>query len=340
MKNEKLELLLNKMVTYEKSEKLVSLLFSYKGFLYKGDGGYYIKVIETEAGTIQPGGIIYLSSGDEEFITFSAKPKLMRVSMKSWHYRLIKFVLRNSAPTPQTMQNGCPYFWLLIFAIFACLFVALWKIVKSIVLLIPKFFLSILEKSVNAWILTLDDIEAYDMYNATWENDDKYSQKMPVTAKIFMDAKDENLFSYFLGKRYGLNKVTNTKAYQEKSNEIYAQWQAYRKEAREKREKLNADLAIKENIRREKSFKRERERQANQLLWEVRIKPFSDGIVKLFTSIRQVFTFKGDTKNLIKRTKQVFGAVVTLALLFMAFLFVDAFAYFLMLFIDFSIACT
>jgi hypothetical protein len=337
MKNEKMKLLLNKVVNLYRDEKVENLAFKQttlncKGFLYKDEKGYYIKVVEVEKGSVDINDKVRLVDSDENNVTFSAKPKLMRVSLKSWHYRLIKFVLRNNAPTPQTMQNGCPYFWLLIFAIFACSFVALWKAVKTIVLLIPKLFLSLLKKSVDAWILSLDDVEAYDMYM-----DEKDSQKMPVTAKIFMDAKDENFFSYFLDKRYGLNKVTDTKAYQEKTTEIYAEWQKFRNAAREKRAKLNAEQTVKENIKREKLFERERKREANQVLWEARIKPFSDGIVKLFTSIRQVFTIKGDTKNLIKRTKQIVGALVTVVLLIAAFLLVETLAFILIAFIDFSV---
>ena len=39
------------------------------------------------------------------------------LSTKSWHYKLLKWTLGKNAPTPQTMHNLCPYFWLVIFSI-------------------------------------------------------------------------------------------------------------------------------------------------------------------------------------------------------------------------------
>jgi hypothetical protein len=185
MKNEKLELLLNKMVTYEKSEKLVSLVFSYKGFLYKnGTDSYYIKVVETEVGPTQPGQIIYLSKGDEDLITFAAKPKLMRVSLKSWHYRLMQFVLRDNTPTPRTMQNGCPYFWLLVLSMLALPFVLIGKGIKGIFLGVIGIIRWCLKSLVNGWLQSIDDVMAYELY---WRGNysSNYGVAMPKTAKLY-----------------------------------------------------------------------------------------------------------------------------------------------------------
>lgn len=45
------------------------------------------------------------------------KNSSVKLSTRSWHYRLVRLILGNAAPTPQNMFNLCPYFWLLIFSI-------------------------------------------------------------------------------------------------------------------------------------------------------------------------------------------------------------------------------
>ena len=160
MKNQKLELLLNKMVEFNQPG-----IAQYRGFLYKNDAdGYFIKVIEVDNGSITINEKEYLKESDEQYITHSEKPKLMRVSMKSWHYRLVKYVLRSNAPTPKTMQNGCPYFWLLLFSIFVVIFVLLWHLIKFVFLLIPKALVWGLKKLTNDWIMNVDERQVYDIY--------------------------------------------------------------------------------------------------------------------------------------------------------------------------------
>ncbi len=41
----------------------------------------------------------------------------VKLSTRSWHYKLVKFILGSAAPTPTNMHNLCPYFWLLVFSI-------------------------------------------------------------------------------------------------------------------------------------------------------------------------------------------------------------------------------
>ena len=330
MKNEKLELLLNKVVEFNKPDAV-----NFKGFLYKDGRGYYIKVVEHISGTdVAVNDKLYLKMGEEEFIIHADKPKLMRVDKNSWHYNLMKYVLGSKTPTPQNMQNGCPYYWLVVFSLLVCVFVALWKTLKFIFLLIPEFFLSMLEYSVDAWIKNLDDISAYEMYENQYSSS-KNVQKLPVTAKIFFDNNDENFFNYFLTKKYG-EGAKNDKA---KKDQIITDWNAWRTEVREARDKRNNERWAKEEEQRKQEVIREAKRAASKAAWDARMKPLNEGMVKLFDSIREAFTFKGDVKSLIKRTKQIVGAIVTLILLTAAFFIVEGLAYVLILFIDFSINC-
>ena len=330
MKNEKLELLLNKVVEYNNPAAFDGKGCNYKGFLYKNNGEYYIKVVEYISGTnVAVNELIYLKTGDDEFIIHAEKPKLMRVDKNSWHYNLVKYVLGEKAPTPQNMQNGCPYFWLLIFSLFACSFVAIWQVLKYTVLLFPRGFIWCLEKSVDNWIQSLDDITAYEMSENQYESR-KGAQKLPLTAKVFFDAKDESFFNYFLNKKYGKG-AKNDKV---RRDEIRANWTAWREEVRIARQKRNDERYEREAKENEREIIREQKRAANKAIWDARMKPFYVASSKFFTGLRQAFTFKGDTKSLIKRTKQIVGGLITLILLVAAFFFVECFAWTLMIAID------
>lgn len=328
MKIEKLELLLNKMVEYNQPDAC-----HFKGFLYKDIDGYYIKVIEAISGTdIAVNDIIYIKEGEEQYATQSDKPKLMRISLKSWHYRLIKFVLRSYAPTPKTMQNGCPYFWLLVFSLFACPFIVLWKTFVFLILLIPRVLFYVLEKLVIAWMEKIEDAEAYEIYYR------KEYVKPPLTTRIFFDKSDKDFFDFFLSKKYDVSYNKNNVEYQSKRNEIKSKWEEWRKEIAAKLDKENEKYYQKKQKQEARQHAYMFKQEQRKTKWDARIKPIKDAFVKIFTAIHNAFTFKGDTKTLIKRTKQVVGALITLLLLVASFFVVEGLAYVLMLIIDVCIA--
>jgi hypothetical protein len=338
MKNEKFDSLLNKMVEYSKSDKVVSYLFCYKGFLYKTglNGSYYIKVIETIHGDKVPNDIIYLDNNDEQYIKFAPKPKLMVVSMKSWHYRLIKFILNDNAPTSKTMQNGCPYFWLLVLSILALPFVLLWKAVKFLVLLVPKILIWFLELMIRAWIKSLDDATAYEMY---WKTYNGYA-KMPATAKIFFKESNNDFYDYFLNEKYGLRGGINSEEYNAKKKEIQAKWDEWRKERIEKRQKEQEKEDAWRMEQRAKEARREARHIANKNAWDARMKPINSGFHNLSASISKVFRSLKPTTDwrvLIKRTKRIVGAIITLLVLAGTFVVVNFVAYGLIAWMDWSV---
>jgi hypothetical protein len=333
MKNEKLELLLNKVVELNQP----SVLYC-KGFLYKdSDGNYYIKVVENLGVTGQLNKPYYLKAGDEMYITQADKPKLMRVSLKSWHYRLMKWILGSKTPTPQTMQNGCPYYWLVVFSLLVCPFVALWVAVKFLLLLIPRVFFFILEKSVESWINTLDDMSAYEMANNT-NYDKKDGQKIPLTTRAFLvhEGEEYNFWWYFLKKKY---KTHDPIILQQKNEETRAKWAKMLEEIKAQREKREAKEYEEMRKLNEKRMKREARMRLRQEKWDARMKPIEEAFSKFFASIRELFTFKGDIKTLIRRTKQITGVLITLVILVFAFFAVGGLTYVLMVFVDFCIKC-
>ena len=196
MKNEKLKLLLNKVVEYNNPKANGGKGCHFKAFLYKNNHGYYFKVVEVITGIdIAFNDLIDLKKGDENLLIVADTPKLMRVSKYSWHYKLLKYIMRNNAPTPKDMQNGCPYFWLLIFSMLVLPFKLLYKAVAWIVLLIPKLLFWILEGIVESWIAGLEDEDAYDIYR-------RYDSNMPKTARIFFNNDDNKFFNFFLSNKY------------------------------------------------------------------------------------------------------------------------------------------
>jgi hypothetical protein len=326
MKSEKLELLLNKVVEYNKLDG-----DHYKGFLYKNSGGYYIKVVETISGTQWHDGVkVNLEDGADEFITHAAKPTLMVVDRNSWHYKLLLYILGKKTPTPQTMQNGCPYWWLVVFSLLVCPFVGLYSVGKFIVMLLPNAFMTLLEKSIDNWVKTLDDVEAYEMSENQWTNR-KDVQKLPITAKIFFDNnKDESFFNYFLSKKYGEDVLKD----QTKVNEIHETWAKWREEVKIARQKRDA-IEYQKSLEREKAAEiRMEARAAKKAIWDAKMKPYVDAKNKLAASIKEAFRFKGDVKALVKKTKQVVGLFITLVILVATFFVVEYSALALMVVID------
>ncbi len=331
MKNEKLKLLLNKVVEYNNPKANDGKGRHFKAFLYKdGMNRYYFKVVETLVDfSINFNDIIYLNDEDENFLIIAAKPKLMRVSKNSWHYRLLKYVLRESAPTPKDMQNGCPYFWLLIFSLIALPFVLLFKIIKWVVLLIPKLIYFVLEQLVNSWITGLDDEAAYEM-----EYSYHSRTKMPKTAKIFFDNSNKSFFETFLEKKYkDLSK--DDPDYEKKRKEIREKWDAWSQAQSEKR-RIERELEYEreEEIRRKRAEHAAKRKEAEER-WEARMKPIKQGFINIGEFFRNTFTVKrGRINMIVKRTKQFMGAIISLIVLGATYFVVNYLAMILMVVID------
>ena len=321
MKNEKLELMLNKVVEYNDPKAYGGNGCHFKAFLYKNNRGFYFKVIEILAGKdLSFNDIIYLKDGDEKFLVVASKPKLMRVSKKSWHYRLLKYVLKSNAPTPQDMQNGCPYFWLVMFSLLVVPFILLYKAVKWVVLLIPKILFWVLKQLVTAWIAGLDDEAAYELnYNGSYSS---YT-KMPKTAKIFFNDSDEDFFNFFLSKKYKVED-RNDPAYAERQKEIKAKWETWRKDLEERRAEARKRESIREAEARKRQAIHDKKRAESKARWEAKMRPFRTWRKNTAAWFKNTFTVERGRRNMIvKRTKQFFGAVVTLLVLAFTFVVVN-----------------
>jgi len=334
MKDEKLKLMLNKVVEYNNPKAHGGRGHNFKAFLYKNHRGYYFKVVEIITGTdVAFNDIIYLQDGDEKFLVVADKPKLMRISKKSWHYRLLQYVLKDNVPTPHDMQNGCPYFWLVLFSMLVVPFIVIFKTVKWVIFLIPEALFWVLEQMVNSWLAGLDDEAAYE-----FEYNGRYGKtKMPTTAKIFFDKTDDDFFQLFLSKKYKVKK--SDPKYAEKRAEIEGKWKVWREDLDKRREEQEARNSEKEKERRRLKEIHDQKRRESEARWEKRMQPIEEGFANIGAWFRKTFTVERGRRNMIvKRTKQFVGAVVTLVVLTATFFAVNYISLALMVAADWCIA--
>lgn len=331
MKNEKLKLMLNKVVEYNNPKANKGKGSHFKAFLYKNSHGYYFKVVEiVNDNNISFNNIIYLKDGDEKFLIIADKPRLMRISKKSWHYRLLKYVLKSQAPTPHDMQNGCPYFWLVMFSLLVLPFILIFKVTKWTILLIPKMLFWILKQMVLDWIASLDDEAAYELQH----NGNYGDIKMPKTAKIFFNNSDDDFFSLFLSKKYKVDNHDDPN-YAECQKEIKEKWRAWRDDLDIRRE----EQRIRNNERETERCKRkaiyDKKRAEASAKWEIRMKPIKTGFNNIGQWFKKIFTVERGKRNMIvKRTKQFIGTVVTFVILAATFVVVNYISLILMVIID------
>jgi len=329
MKNEKLDLMLNKVVEYDNPKA-----DHFKAFLYKNkNGDYYFKIIEILRGDMSFNDIITLKNGDVKFLIIAAKPKLMVITKNSWHYKLMKYVLRSNAPTPKDMQNGCPYFWLVMFSMIALPFLLIFKAMKWTVLLIPKLIFGVLKQLVVSWFAGIDDEVIYDL-----KNGGNYTKtKIPKTAKIFFKNSDNNIFTMFLSEKYGVNGIQDP-MFKEKQKEIKLKWEVWRKEVQKSRDENYIKKTKSEQLAFEKKTIRDKKREINIERWETKMQPIYDALDSMGQWFTKTFTVERGRRNMIiKRTKQVVGALVTILVLIGTFFAINYIALGLMVAADFCI---
>ena len=322
MKSEKLNLLKNKVVEFHKPDTLYC-----KGFLYQDTDGYYVKVVE-DGDNVRTKDIIRVNEGDDKFITQADKPKLMRISLKSWHYRLIKFVLTDDAPTPKTMQNGCPYFWLLILSIFVAPFKVIGIGLRNFFMIFPEMFDKFILVSTENWLNEIDDKYAYELHR----DSSTLRKRLPMSVKSYIKKKSgftrvygDDFFETYIEKKYNVTRFDNE--YFEIIDKIRNQWYEQNREetklASQKRAELRKLNEEKRRIAREKRLK-----------WEKKIEPIQKRIDSIVDAIVKLFTIKKDWRFLIKRTKQVVGGLLTLFLLTVSYFVVNVLTLALMLIIS------
>jgi ABC-type multidrug transport system fused ATPase/permease subunit len=227
------------------------------------------------------------------------------------------------------MQNGCPYFWILLFSLFACTFVFLWGILKKILLSPFNAMDWYLDRLMDNWMMDLRDEEAYDIYYHGVS-----CAKIPITTKFRLRGKsDYDMLKLYIEDKYNLTEYDNYTEFNSKVDELSSKWNAYNEEKQIKRNEENAKRHVRLMELERQLAEHRRIREEREAKWDARLKPIKD----FFKSIRKMFTINKDWRNVMKRTKQFVGALITILVLAFTFVIVNAVAYISMFLVDYCI---
>lgn len=223
----------------------------------------------------------------------------IKLSTKTWHYKLMKFVLGSTCPTPQNMHNLCPYFWLMIFSVFAAPIVVFFKGVAKILNwlingLADLIAYVLIEPTAANWFRGLDDSDVYAIYNY-----DKDVPKLYTKAKLGRNkygySKDRSdVIDEFFEKKHGFSMYA--------LNKDGGKSRVYSDEFTEWAEKQRV---IKKEIR-DKYLEELRIRKANRTI------KFDEIGDKVGESLDNMIDSMKSWTNIIKWTKRFVGGLITL----------------------------
>lgn len=307
--SENLKPLLNKLVELKTDKDHM------KGFLFHENNKYYIKPIEVYKGGAVETIKFWLQPEHEGFTKFCESPKLMKISMKSWHYRLIRYILGNNAPTPKTMQNGCPYFWLLIFCLIVSPIVMFFHGVGKAFMAFPYLFYAIIEGLTMLELKFMDDDDSFyiDDYGRGGYSGN-YSMA-PIITKIYFKRTQANFMKTFIKARYGIDSIKDPVAYAIKVSEIKKKVEELNAKHEAARQIRSAQEDVAEKIRDRKKWERERLNRERKRKHDELWRPFNQRMDKIKDGIVKAMTFDYKNSTIIKRTKAFIGFLISLLVL-------------------------
>lgn len=227
------------------------------------------------------------------------KVKLISLNESQWHYKLIKFVFRNSMPDPKTIKNLCPYFWILVASLFLVIPILPIRIIQGIGNLVMKGLEKYADSRFHNWIASLDVDSAFDLY--AW-NDEEHIKRTKKSKKY----SDRHLLEQWAAIR-GLN--INDPDYDKK---LHAIFEKTRDERNKEYEKSRAESAKRYAVDAErKRIARERRER-----YQERMNKFGklfDPTKKMFSNIGNSFKFE-NYNQIIKATKRFVGILITVGI--------------------------
>ena len=218
----------------------------------------------------------------------------VKLSTKSWHYKLIKFILGSAAPTPYNMYNLCPYFWLLIFSLLVTPILAPIKGLVKLLTWLSEGFINLLEASMISpiaenWERGLTDFDVYQIWYWNQEVNKFYKSVHKKYDRCSINNRD--FVNEWWTKKYGESPyMSQLGGYTEK-------FQKWLEEMSEKEEALRA---VKDTKRNEEYIKKVRR--------DEKMEKFAKCIDNIFQKIGDEFR---SWKNLIKWTKRTVGLIIT-----------------------------
>ena len=223
------------------------------------------------------------------------KLSLVKLSTKSWHYKLMKLVLGSVAPTPQNMYNLCPYFWLMFFSIIVSPIVLPVKGVFWILDFIVKGLDNFIYNTkilpvANDWYDNLSDIDAYKILQQNLSISKSYKKFMRISDISL--SEDNFIYNWWEAK---FNKKAFLSGdYNGKYSVAFQDWTKNQEEILRKIYEMESKEAM------EKRNKRDQ--------YEKKLSNFRNNIDEFLEKISGSIS---SWKNLIRWTKRFVGLIVT-----------------------------
>ena len=237
--------------------------------------------------------------------------KLIKLSTKSWHYKLIQWFLGDKSPTPSNTFNFCRYFWILVFVMVIMVpIVGPFKLIIKLFTWIGDSILNFMEvqltKSMDKWSESLDKYTAYNIYNY-----DSYGRVPKKFNKILLGDRDKVL-SLWAKKEFGLdwfNDLDRIKIRQE-LDKIYDE----RSEVLKNKRKIEAEQLRLQELREVKRI---------ALIANInnKLSFIGNGYDWLISRIKPLFSY--DYTEMIKVAKKVVGVLLTAVFLVVSFVVVN-----------------
>jgi len=234
--------------------------------------------------------------------------KSIKISKKSWHYKLMSWFLGEKVPKPSNTFNFCRYFWILMFCIFLVPifgpFKLLAKILKWVLELIDKKIYDINVNKFNTWSKSLSNTEMFDLYEGGYFSLPKKFRNQ--------DFCTQTALSIWAKKNFGLNwyDLNDRELINEELNKIELELIKVNQER-------SAIISRNNEIKRIKLEKRE------LLIKKInkRLSFISIAFGKLGCWITELFNF--NYSKMINISKKVFGVVLTGLFLGISFILVN-----------------
>ena len=224
----------------------------------------------------------------------------VKMTTKSWHYKLTKLVLGQAAPTPQNMHNLCPYFWLMFASLIFCPIVLP---IRGVIWLVNKIRNGVVNFTMNVMVIPaatswedgLSDLDVYQIFQADKSIKKSYKKAFGENEAFNYQSRNQFTFNWFK-KKY--NKESLTKGSTDYSYSFTKSFQKWLDTCHE-------DMKEVYKLQSEK----DREKQKKEMVYEEKMSDFRDGIDRFFDRIK---TAVSSWKNIIKWTKRIVGLMVTL----------------------------
>jgi len=257
------------------------------------------------------------------------KLSLIKLSTKSWHFKLNQYVY-GSKIINTNIKNLCLYFWMLVLAIIIVPFVATIKILflKPIIFIINKNNENF-EKNVYKWINNLTPAQFADVFifhgydinlnefNLTINNHPNLTKITPKKF-IFLCYNKYEIFEKWINDHLKINIYTY-EGIEEFNN-------SYQNFIYEREKSINKIYNVEYEKISLKEKKREKRKEKEEEIINILTKPFN----WFFETIKKAFTFNTTTK-IVKTSKHIIGAIITIGITILFFYLVQYIVYLIMI---------